>query len=189
MSVLGADDGGEPNLTYTWVPIGTPPAPVRFSVNATHGAKNTTATFAQAGNYDFQVTITDAGGFSTTSSVAVTVAQTLTAITVTPGTASLYENGTQQFAATAYDQFGNALASQPSFTWAVTSGVGSINAAGVYTAPGNTGTADLHRHERRGQRHRLCDRTQCRTDGGRAGGGHVQSRVRHEHLLERPGGR
>ena len=78
LSVLGADDGGEANLTYTWVATGTPPAPVSFSVNGTNGAKNTTATFTAAGNYSFQVTITDAGGLSTTSSVNVTVAQTLT---------------------------------------------------------------------------------------------------------------
>ena len=137
LSVLGADDGGEANLTYTWVATGTPPAPVSFSANGTNGSKNTTATFAQAGNYSFQVTITDAGGLSTTSSVNVTVAQTLTAITVSPAAATLNENATQQFTATAYDQFGNALATQPSFTWALASGVGSVNASGLYTAPGN----------------------------------------------------
>ena len=82
MSVLGADDGGESNLTYTWAATGTPPAPVSFSANGTNAAKNTTATFIQAGNYSFQVTITDAGGLSATSSVNVTVNQTLTAITV-----------------------------------------------------------------------------------------------------------
>ncbi len=71
MSVLGADDGGESNLTYTWVATGTPPAPVSFSANGTNAAKNTTATFTKAGNYSFQVTITDAGGLSVTSSVNV----------------------------------------------------------------------------------------------------------------------
>src|SRR5262249_43343163 len=30
LSVLGADDGGEPNLTYTWAATGTPPGPVSF---------------------------------------------------------------------------------------------------------------------------------------------------------------
>ena len=49
LSVLGADDGGEANLTYTWVATGTPPAPVSFSVNGTNASKNTTATFPRPG--------------------------------------------------------------------------------------------------------------------------------------------
>ena len=73
----------------------------------------------------------------------MTVAQTLTAIAVSPAAAALNENATQQFTATAYDQFGNALATQPSFTWTLASGVGSVNASGLYTAPGNTGSASL----------------------------------------------
>ena len=149
MTVLGDDDGGEANLTYTWIATGTPPAPVSFSANGNHGARNTTATFTEAGNYSFQVTITDAGGLSATSSVNVTVAQTLTAITVNPAAAALNENATQQFTATAYDQFGNALAGapgapgQPTFTWTLAGGVGSVDASGLYTAPGNTGLASL----------------------------------------------
>ena len=53
LSVLGADDGGEANLTYTWIATGTPPAPVSFSVNGTNGAKNTTATFTQRRELQF----------------------------------------------------------------------------------------------------------------------------------------
>src|SRR4029077_12049276 len=51
LSVLGADDGGEATLTYTWATTGTPPAPVTFSLNGTNAAKNTVATFAKAGSY------------------------------------------------------------------------------------------------------------------------------------------
>ncbi len=54
--MLGADDGGEANLTYTWATTGTPPAAVTFSANGTNAAKNTTATFTKAGTYTFQVT-------------------------------------------------------------------------------------------------------------------------------------
>ena len=71
LSVLGADDGGEPNLTYTWSCSG--PAGVTFSVNGPNRAKNTTATFPSAGRYTFQVTIADAGGLTATSSIVVTV--------------------------------------------------------------------------------------------------------------------
>ncbi len=73
LSVLGADDGGESNLTYTWTTTGTPPAPVSFSANGTNAAKNTTATFTATGTYNFLVAITDAGGLSITSPVTVTV--------------------------------------------------------------------------------------------------------------------
>ena len=64
LSVLGADDGGETNLTYTWATTGTPPAPVTFSVNGNNVAKSSTATFTKAGNYTFQVTIKDAGNLT-----------------------------------------------------------------------------------------------------------------------------
>ena len=141
LSVLGADDGGESNLTYTWATTGTPPAVVTFIANGTNAAKNTTATFSKAGSYAFQVTITDAGGLSTTSNVSVTVNQTLTTITVSPATASLSAGGTQQFTATGKDQFGVALATQPTFTWATTAGL--ISAGGLLTAPStsvNNGT-------------------------------------------------
>ena len=71
LSVLGADDGGEPNLTYTWSCSG--PAGVTFSANGPNKARNTTATFPGAGRYTFQVTIADHGGLTAISSIAVTV--------------------------------------------------------------------------------------------------------------------
>src|SRR5438094_514554 len=75
LSVLGADDGGESNLLYTWASSG--PASVLFSLNNSNAAKNTVATFSKAGNYAFTVTITDAGGLTVTSNVNVTVNQTI----------------------------------------------------------------------------------------------------------------
>jgi O-glycosyl hydrolase len=138
LSVLGADNGGESNLNYTWATIGTPPAAVTFSANGANAAKNTTANFTKAGTYNFQVTIMDSGGLSVTSSVSVTVIQTLTAISVSPSAASLTAGNTQQFTATAYDQFGNALSTQPTFNWSAING--DITSAGLYTAPA-TGTS------------------------------------------------
>ena len=65
LSVLGADadGGGESNLTYTWAAtvLPTGASPPTFSVNGTHAAQNATATFTQAGSYQFTVTITDRG--------------------------------------------------------------------------------------------------------------------------------
>jgi hypothetical protein len=137
LSALGADDGGEANLTYTWLATSKPSgaADPSYTDNGSNAAKNTTATFSKAGDYTFQVTIADTGGLTVTSTVSVTVSQTLTSIAVIPPTAALNINQAQQFSATGYDQFGNALVSQPAFTWAKTSGVGSIDASGLYTAP------------------------------------------------------
>ena len=134
LSVLGADSAGESTLSYTWAATTLPAgaaAPV-FSANGTNAAKNSTATFSEAGTYVLTATITDAGGGSVTSSVSVTVDQTATSVTVAPATVVLASGGTQQFTATVLDQFGAALASQPVFTWSATSG--SITSGGLFTA-------------------------------------------------------
>ena len=83
------------------------------------------------------VTITNPAGQTVTSSVNVTVNQTLASITVSPSPVSLGGQSTQQFTATGFDQFGTALATQPSFTWSTASGatnVGTISATGLLTA-------------------------------------------------------
>ena len=139
LSVLGADDGGEANLSYTWAVTGTPPGAVSFSANSSNAAKNTVATFSHAGNHDLSVTVRDASGASATSSVTVAVNQTLAAITVSPGTAQITVGAQQQFAATARDQFSSALATQPSMAWA-TSGGGTVDSSGRFTASAGAGT-------------------------------------------------
>jgi hypothetical protein len=141
LSVLGAYNGGESNLTYTWAATTLPSgaaAPV-FSANGTNAAKNTTATFSQAGTYSFTVTITNPGGQTVTSGVSVTVNPTFTSIALSPSGATVAPGGQKQFTATAEDQFGAALAAQPAFTWSVYplaggGGIGSINASGLFTA-------------------------------------------------------
>ncbi|KRT74858.1 MAG: fibronectin type III domain-containing protein [Deltaproteobacteria bacterium CSP1-8] len=79
------------------------------------------------------------GVVSGTASVTVTApAPILTSISVSPSSASVAANGTQQFTATAKDQFGNALVTQPVFTWTV-SGGGTINGSGLFTAGSTAG--------------------------------------------------
>ena len=136
LSTLGASILGESALKYTWSAIGSPPAPVNFSVNGTNAAKSTLATFSQAGTYTLAVAIVDTQNQAITSQVTVTVQQTLTSLTVSPSTATINSGGSQQFSATAYDQFGAAMTPQPAFTWSVVSGgVGSINSSsGLYTS-------------------------------------------------------
>jgi subtilisin family serine protease len=138
LSVLGADDQGEAGLVYTWSTTGTPPAAVTFSANGTNAAKNTTATFTRAGSYSFQVVVRDAGALTATSSVDVVVNQTLTSIVLAPATATVAPGGTQQFIATARDQFAVALGLQPTMTWSV-SGGGNVNGVGLFTAGSTAG--------------------------------------------------
>jgi hypothetical protein len=62
----------------------------------------------------------------------------LTTITVSPASASVQTGGTQQFTATGFDQFGNPMSPQPTFTWSV-SGGGTINSSGLFTAGSTAG--------------------------------------------------
>ncbi|MBC8107555.1 MAG: PQQ-dependent sugar dehydrogenase, partial [Anaerolineae bacterium] len=78
VSVLGADDGGEAALTYTWLVTGNPPGTVGFSTNGTNAAKNTVATFSANGTYNLFVLIRDIGGQLGISNVVVNVSSVLT---------------------------------------------------------------------------------------------------------------
>jgi len=135
LAVLGADDGGAANLTYTWTAATAPagaPAPT-FSINGNNAAKNTVVTFGKAGTYTFTARISDAGGLSVSSSVTVLVNQTFTSIRVSPASVTLATGAIQQFAALGLDQFGSALAVQPAFAW--TTSAGTITTGGLLTAP------------------------------------------------------
>ena len=61
--------------------------------NGTNAAQDTTATFTKAGTYDFQVTIADTFGDSTTTSVVVTVNQTIASIALSPSGATVAPGG------------------------------------------------------------------------------------------------
>jgi hypothetical protein len=71
LSVLGADDGGEAALTYTWSVVDSPP--VLFTPNFSNAAKNTTATFTTGGLHKIHLIISDGGGLDVTAAVDVTV--------------------------------------------------------------------------------------------------------------------
>jgi hypothetical protein len=145
LSVLGDDVAGASSLTYTWSVTSAPAnATPTFSSNGTNAAQNTVATFQAAGTYTFLVTITDPAGLTATSTVTVTVNQTCTSVTISPGSASVADGTTQQFTASALDQFGNPMAAPPSLAWSVTDGMGTINSGGLYSAPASgSGTATV----------------------------------------------
>src|SRR5205823_6020841 len=111
---------------------------VTFSANGTHAAKSSTATFTHAGTYVFAVTIADEDGLTTTSQVTVVVQQQVSTITVTPSSTTVGLDGTVPFAASAIDQFGDAVPA-PALSWSV-SGGGSVDAAGKFQANGAIGS-------------------------------------------------
>jgi hypothetical protein len=130
---IASDPNGVGGLVYAWS-LMSGPAGVGFgSNNNSTTGNNVTANFSRAGNYTFQLTVTDSYGVSSTQTVNVVVQQTLTKVTVSPATASIRVNGTVQLKATAFDQFGIAFSVQPSFTWTIVSGPGKISSSGLYT--------------------------------------------------------
>jgi hypothetical protein len=140
MSVLAADDGGETSLNYTWTASSLPAGAQTptFSLNNSNAAKNGSVTFYQAGTYLLQATARDAGDLSISSSIVVTVNQTLTSIVVSPATATLTTSQSETFSAVGLDQFGNPLLAQATITWSVDAGsIGNINSTGLYSAPLN----------------------------------------------------
>ena len=65
----------------------------------------------------------------------------LTSIAVTPARIAIGDGSSFQFSATAYDQFGRPMVSQPIFTWSLASGGLNISSTGLYTAP-STGAGE-----------------------------------------------
>jgi hypothetical protein len=142
LSVSGSSSDGEP-LSYAWSVTGEPAgARPGFGVGGTTvDDTNTTAVaFDTAGTYTFQVLLSTPSNLTVTSSVTVVVNQTETRIGISPATATVSSTASRQFSATALDQFGHALARQPSFTWSVDAGgAGStIGGNGLYIAPATT---------------------------------------------------
>jgi len=87
-----------------------------------------------AGEYNATVNVatTNAGEKSYTVRLVVKTAPVFTSIAVAPPMAVAAPGGTAVFSATALDQYGTALASQPTFTWAV--GGGGTFTGGTFTA-------------------------------------------------------
>jgi len=111
-----------PNIIFTWTSSNTTVGTI--DANGLFTAKAVGTTTVNATN----------GSVSGTASVTVLEAPALTTITVSPSTATLYVGGTQQFTATAKDQYGNVLPNII-FTWTSSNTtVGTIDANGLFTA-------------------------------------------------------
>jgi len=143
LSALGSENGSGAGLTYTWSYTGPTGVTYSGATNGTNAASSITSNFTLAGNYNFLVTISDTYGQTATSSIAVTVNQTPTSIVVSPSNSPVVPVGfTQQFSATATDQFGHAISS-PSFTWGITGSGNSISPSGYATLGSTPGSVTV----------------------------------------------
>ena len=151
-SVLGADNAGESTLKYNWhvtdVPSG---GTISFAANRTNAAKNNSLTFNKPGEYQVRVTIVDAQGLTSTTSLNFNVEQTLTRLvvktpegrTVTPSVAINTSESRQSLTIQGLDQFGVAMNSQPSVNW---QSVGApTGGSAILTPDGNSISAGFNR--------------------------------------------
>lgn len=75
-----------------------------------------------------------------TAIAEVTPVPVLTRIAISPDTIMVPLNASQQFTATAYDQFDSAMSETPAIVWAVSGSGNTISADGILTAGNNPGT-------------------------------------------------
>ncbi len=151
LSTLGADSvDGETSLTYTWSVTSSPTGAdsPTFSSNGTNASKDTTVTFGTAGTYTFTVKITDpTDGLSVTSTITVTVAQTLSSISLSPDTVTVALGGTQTFTVSGADQFGDSMTvASGSVQWAASAGEfssGTTTNTVTYVAPSSATSATI----------------------------------------------
>jgi len=139
LSVTATDDKGEESLLYTWSNVAIPSgASVTYDINGANASKQATATFNRAGSHTLRVTARDANNATATSDVVVTVNQTYTSLALSPTNTTIALGQSQQFTATARDQFAQPLTTQPEVTWSVSGSGTSISATGLFTtsAPG-----------------------------------------------------
>jgi hypothetical protein len=136
LSVLGADDGGEAALTYSWANLSSTTGTASFSPNTTNLSKNTVATFSAIGDYELRVAVNDAQGNRAETRITLTVEAVATGgITISPTVAYAPPRGTRAFLATAIDQFNVPITA---FAWSITGG-GTIDQGGVVSAGANAG--------------------------------------------------
>lgn len=133
------------NGTQQFVAVGTDASganvaisPV-WSVVAGGGTISTSGLFtAGTTPQSYPNTVVATSGALSDAATVIVITGPLATITVTPNPQSLQTNATQQFVAVGRDAAGNAVPLTP--VWSVVNGGGAINATGLFTAGGTTGT-------------------------------------------------
>ena len=138
----GGTKVNDPSVIFTWQVVGYVPAPVTFSLNGSHAAHTTVATFTKAGKYLFRVSDGSpqtAGSTDGLNYVVVSVHQERNRIVVSPNSVTMV--GTQTFTATVVDQFSHPMElKDQTFNWSA-SGGNSISPDGVFS--GNVGSSTV----------------------------------------------
>ncbi|WP_224367308.1 beta strand repeat-containing protein [Hyalangium versicolor] len=116
------------------------PFPITWSATSAAGSINSSGLFTAnctPGTYTAAVTATS-DGKSASADVTLTPGAAAS-VTVSPSNATVQINGTQQFTANVKDACNNPLPTAP-VSWAVTTGGGTINSSGLFTAGTTPGT-------------------------------------------------
>jgi len=137
---------GHTIASYSWTVVGSSTTPVQ---NA--NAPAATVIAPTSGSITVQVTVTDDAGLTDTAQATITATSATTpapsaanngtcpatpvTVTVTPSTASLKAGGTQAFSAAVTNTSNTAVTWQVNGVSGGSSAVGTISAAGMYTAP------------------------------------------------------
>jgi hypothetical protein len=136
-SLTVSNGGSSTSTLFKWTATKLPTgatAPT-FSANNTNAAQKSTMTFSKAGSYTLTLTSTT-GSTVKTANVTFNVNQTVSSVSLSTTAVTVTNGKTQQFTATAKDQFGAVLSPQPAFTWSIAGGgIGSVGTSGLYTAP------------------------------------------------------
>jgi uncharacterized lipoprotein NlpE involved in copper resistance len=141
LSVLGSDPAGQ-TLVYIWSVAAAPAGgTATFSLNGSSGARNSVATFTEAGTYTLTAKIMDSSGLWVSTSRSVVVTPTLTSIRfstpsgqVVNSCSSLLVSGVSQgLVAQELDQFGKVMSGSPALAWsaaALSAGASTPNLTG-----------------------------------------------------------
>jgi hypothetical protein len=122
---------GEDSYGNTVTALGT----LTWSVNGTIGTIDNTGLFDATIAGTGSVSVTSSIGGVTDDSGTVTVTPgVLDTLAISPNTASLTADDTQQFAATGEDSDGNVVTALGTLTWSVNGGIGTIDNTGLFDA-------------------------------------------------------
>ena len=127
LSAVARDQFGRPLASQPAINWTTVNVPTGGSATPSVSGNDVIFRFNQAGAY----TVRAASG-DREQIVTLDVVQTMSGITVTPGTITLTAGGQQQYRIQAVDQFQQAITTQPTAQWSATGG--TINSAGLFTA-------------------------------------------------------
>ena len=133
LSAVGRDQFGQPLESQPAISWSTVTVPNGASATISASGNGANVTFNRAGTYTVRAT---AGNRS--QNVTLNVVQTLSGMTVTPGTSTIAANAQQQYRIQAVDQFQRAITPQPTTIWSATGG--TITSAGLFTAGAASGS-------------------------------------------------